>query len=319
MDVILDGPVAPDRLDEYATALSRHPHAVTVTTPSASYAEGRRIAGTPAPLANGAHLTVLPDVDPYSDDADRLLEQIRHTPAPAAVLVGGLTAENVDTKDALVARIPLAATVIALTMFALLFAFTGSVVLPLKALILNLISLSATLGAMVFIFQEGHLKWLVGDFTAIGTLAAPMPVVMFCLTFGLSMDYEVFLLSRITEEYRVHGDTNAAVMYGLQRVGPIVTAAALIMSIVCLAMAASQVSFIKASGVGITLAILIDATLIRAVLLPAAMRLLGSANWWAPAPFRALLHTPGSTAKPAYPQGFPPSNESLLRPRSNQR
>ena len=109
---------------------------------------------------------------------------------------------------------------------------------------------------MVFIFQEGHLKWLVGDFTAIGTLAAPMPVVIFFLTFGLSMDYEVFLLSRITEEYRVHRDTNAAVMYGLQRVGPIITAAALIMSIVCIAMAASQVSFIKASGVGITLAIL---------------------------------------------------------------
>jgi RND superfamily putative drug exporter len=305
MDVVLDGPVAPDRLDEYAAVLSRHPHVVTVTTPSASYAEGRRIAGMPAPLANGAHLTVLPDVDPYSEDADRLLEQIRHTPAPAAVLVGGLTAENVDTKDALVARIPLAAMVIALTMFALLFAFTGSVVLPLKALILNLISLSATLGAMVFIFQEGHLKWLVGDFTAIGTLAAPMPVVMFCLTFGLSMDYEVFLLSRITEEYRVHGDTNAAVMYGLQRVGPIVTAAALIMSIVCLAMAASQVSFIKASGVGITLAILIDATLIRAVLLPAAMRLLGSANWWAPAPLRALWSRTASDNERRLPASTP--------------
>jgi putative drug exporter of the RND superfamily len=305
MDVVLDGPVAPDRLDEYAAAVSRHPHVVIVTTASASYAQGRRIAGMPALPANGAHLSVLPDVDPYSEDADRLLEQIRHTPAPAAVLVGGLTAENVDTKDALVARIPLAAMVIALTMFALLFAFTGSVVLPLKALILNLISLSATLGAMVFIFQEGHLKWLVGDFTAIGTLAAPMPVVMFCLTFGLSMDYEVFLLSRITEEYRVHGDTNAAVMYGLQRVGPIVTAAALIMSIVCLAMVASQVSFIKASGVGITLAILIDATLIRAVLLPAAMRLLGSANWWAPAPFRALWSRTASDDERRLPASTP--------------
>jgi RND superfamily putative drug exporter len=128
---------------------------------------------------------------------------------------------------------------------------------------------------------------------------------MFCLTFGLSMDYEVFLLSRITEEYRVHGDTNAAVMYGLQRVGPIVTAAALIMSIVCLAMAASQVSFIKASGVGITLAILIDATLIRAVLLPAAMRLLGSANWWAPAPFRALWSRTASDNERRLPASTP--------------
>ncbi len=156
---------------------------------------------------------------------------------------------------------------------------------------------------MVFIFQEGHLKWLVGDFTAIGTLAAPMPVVIFFLTFGLSMDYEVFLLSRITEEYRVHRDTNAAVMYGLQRVGPIITAAALIMSIVCIAMAASQVSFIKASGVGITLAILIDATLIRAVLLPAAMRLLGSANWWLPAPFHALRSRTASDNARRFPAG----------------
>jgi hypothetical protein len=111
---------------------------------------------------------------------------------------------------------------------------------------------------------------------------------MFCLAFGLSMDYEVFLLSRIIEEYRSHGDTNMAVMYGLQRVGPIVTAAALIMSVVCIAMATSQVSFIKMLGVGLTLAILVDATLIRAVLMPAAMRLLGSANWWAPAPLRTL-------------------------------
>jgi putative drug exporter of the RND superfamily len=288
VDVIVEAPVPSDRLDEYATALSRLTHVMTVTTPTASYVGGRRVAGSSMSFADGAHLTVVPDVDPYSDDADRLLGQIRDTPRPGPVLVGGLTAENVDTKDALVARIPLAAAVIVLTMFALLFAFTGSVVLPVKALVLNLLSLSATLGAMVFIFQEGHLKWLVGDFTAIGTLAAPTPVMLFCLAFGLSMDYEVFLLSRITEEYRAHGDTQAAVMYGLQRVGPIVTAAALITSIVCIALATSEVSFVKMTGVGLALAILVDATLIRAVLMPAAMRLLGSANWWAPAPLRAL-------------------------------
>ena len=252
--------------------------------------KGGESSGIPTATTDGAHLTVLPDADPYSAEADRLLEQVRHTPAPGTVLVGGPTAEYVDTTSALVARIPLAATMIVVTMLVLLFAFTGSVVLPLKALVLNMVSLSATLGAIVFIFQEGHLKWLVGDFTAIGTLVAPVPVLMFCLAFGLSMDYEVFLLSRIIEEYRAHGDTNTAVMYGLQRVGPIVTAAALIMSIVCIAMATSQVSFIKMLGVGLTLAILVDATLIRAVLMPAAMRLLGSANWWAPAWTRAF-HT----------------------------
>jgi MMPL family len=143
------------------------------------------------------------------------------------------------------------------------------------------------------------------EFTAIGTLAAPTPVLMFCMAFGLSMDYEVFLLSRIVEEYRAHGDTNAAVMYGLQRVGPIVTAAALIMSIVCIAMATSQVSFMKMTGVGLTLAILVDATLIRAVLMPAAMRLLGSANWWAPAPFRALRSRTASLHETNVPAKIP--------------
>ncbi|MGY4651891.1 MMPL family transporter [Mycobacterium sp. URHB0021] len=299
MDVVIDGAVTAGELDDFASTLSRLPHVVTVATPSASYAEGQRITGTPGPRSDGAQLTVLPDVDPYSSDADHLLAQIRHSPAPGTVLVGGLTAENVDTNDALVARIPLAAGVMVLATFALLFAFTGSVVLPLKAIVLNLLSLSATLGAMVFIFQEGHLKWLVGDFTATGTLAALSPVLMFCLTFGLSMDYEVFLLSRITEEFRAHGDTNAAVRYGLQRVGPIVTAAAAIMSIVCIAMATSQVSFTKMLGIGLTLAILVDATLIRALLMPAAMRLLGNANWWAPR-FLSRTHN-GREANPGEP------------------
>jgi len=312
MDVVIDGPVAADRLDGYATALSRLAHVVTVTTPSAAYAGGRRIGGIPTAATDGAHLTVLPDADPYSAEADRLLEQIRHTPAPGTALVGGPTAEYVDTTGALVARIPLAATMIVVTMLVLLFAFTGSVVLPLKALVLNMVSLSATLGAIVFIFQEGHLKWLVGDFTAIGTLVAPVPVLMFCLAFGLSMDYEVFLLSRINEEYRAHGDTNTAVMYGLQRVGPIVTAAALIMSIVCIAMATSQVSFIKMLGVGLTLAILVDATLIRAVLMPAAMRLLGSANWWAPAWTRPLQTRAASGNGACAPASTLPSSPSAV-------
>jgi putative drug exporter of the RND superfamily len=266
--VVLEGSVGADQLDTYAEALSQLPHVVAVERP--------------LPDANGDYLTVLPDVDPYSDAAHVLLDQVRGTPSPGTVYVGGLTAENFDTKDALLERVPLAAALIVVTIFGVLFAFTGSVVLPLKALVLNIISLSATLGAMVFIFQQGHLKWLVGDFAVTGTLATPTPILIICLAFGLSMDYEVFLLSRITEEYRAHGDTNLAVMAGLQRVGPIVTAAALIMSIVFIAMATSQVSFIKSLGVGLTLAILFDATLIRAVLMPAAMRLMGRANWWAP-------------------------------------
>jgi RND superfamily putative drug exporter len=282
MDVVLEASASADHLDAYAVALSQLPHVVVVKLATAEYVDGQRIGERPVPDANGAYLTVLPDVDPYSDAGHVLLDQVRQTPSPGAVHVGGLTAENFDTKDALLQRVPLAAALIAVAMLGVLFVFTRSVVLPLKALVLNIISLSATLGAMVFIFQEGHLKWLVGDFTVTGTLATPTPILIICLAFGLSMDYEVFLLSRITEEYRAHGDTNLAVMSGLQRVGPIVTAAALIMSIMFIAMATSQVSFIKSLGVGLTLAILFDATLIRAILMPAAMRLMGRANWWAP-------------------------------------
>lgn len=282
MDVILEGSAGADQLDGYAAALSRLPHVVAVRLGLTSYVDGQRMGEKPVPDANGAYLRVLPDVEPYSDAAHVLLDQVRQTPAPDTVHVGGLTAENVDTKDALFDRVPLAVAWLVLAMFGVLFAFTGSVVLPLKALLLNVVSLSATLGAMVFIFQEGHLKWLVGDFAVTGTLATPTPILIICLAFGLSMDYEVFLLSRITEEYRAHGDTNLAVMSGLQRVGPVVTAAALIMSVVFIAMATSEVSFVKLLGVGLTLAILFDVTLIRAVLMPAAMKLMGRANWWAP-------------------------------------
>jgi putative drug exporter of the RND superfamily len=282
MDVVLEASADADQLDSYALALSRLPHVVAVKLPTANYVDGHRIGERPVPNANGAYLTVLPDVDPYGDAAHRLLDQVRQTQSPGTAHVGGLTAENFDTKDALLERVPLAAALIAVAMLGVLFAFTGSVVLPLKALVLNIISLSATLGAMVFIFQEGHLKWLVGDFTVTGTLPTPTPILIICLAFGLSMDYEVFLLSRITEEYRAHGDTNLAVTSGLQRVGPIVTAAALIMSIMFMAMATSQVSFIKSLGFGLTLAVLFDATLIRAILMPAAMKLMGRANWWAP-------------------------------------
>ncbi len=282
MDVIVEGSPTADQLDGYAAALSRLPHVVTVNLGATSYVGGQRMGEAPAGNANGAYLRLLPDVAPYSDAAHRLLDQVRQTPAPDTVHVGGLTAENVDTKEVLFDRVPLAAALLVLATFAVLFVFTKSVVLPLKALLLNVVSMSATLGAMVFIFQEGHLKWLVGDFAVTGTLATPTPILIICLAFGLSMDYEVFLLSRITEEYRAHGDTNLAVMCGLQRVAPVVTAAALIMSVVFIAMATSSVSFVKLLGVGLTLAILFDVTLIRAVLMPAAMRLMGRANWWAP-------------------------------------
>src|SRR6185437_1077980 len=149
---------------------------------------------------------------------------------------------------------------------------------PVKALVLNLVSLSATFGAMVFIFQEGHLSGALG-FTATGSLTATMPILMFCIAFGLSMDYEVFLLSRIKEEHDRTGDNEHSVAMGLERTGRIVTAAAALLAFVFLAFATSDISFIKMFGLGLALAVIMDATLVRGVLVPAFMRLAGNANW----------------------------------------
>jgi RND superfamily putative drug exporter len=159
----------------------------------------------------------------------------------------------------------------------------GSIVVPLKAIVLNLLSLTATFGAMVWIFQDGHLSGLLG-FTPTGTLSITVPILMFCVAFGLSMDYEVFLLSRVKEEWDRTGDNEASVALGLERTGRIVTAAAALISVVFLAMVTSSISFIQLFGLGLALAVVVDATLVRATLVPAFMRLAGRANWWAPAP-----------------------------------
>src|SRR5439155_19140793 len=161
----------------------------------------------------------------------------------------------------------------------------GSLLVPVKAVVLNLLSLTATFGAMVWVFQDGHLSGPL-RFTATGLLDTTTPILMFCIAFGLSMDYEVFLLSRIKEEHDHGADNVTSVAMGLERTGRIVTAAAALLSVVFIATATSHVTFIKLFGVGLTMAVLMDATLIRAALVPAFMRLAGAANWWAPAPLR---------------------------------
>jgi RND superfamily putative drug exporter len=171
--------------------------------------------------------------------------------------------------------------------FALLFLQFGSILIPIKALILNLLSLTATFGAMVFIFQDGHLSDTL-DFTATGQLDATTPILMFCVAFGLSMDYEVFLLSRIKEEHDRTGDNELSVAVGLERTGRLVTAAALLIAVVFISFATSNITFIKLFGVGLTLAVLMDAFIIRGLLVPAFMRLAGEWNWWAPGPLRRL-------------------------------
>ncbi|MEJ7743282.1 MAG: MMPL family transporter [Nocardioidaceae bacterium] len=168
----------------------------------------------------------------------------------------------------------------------LFFAF-GSVVLPFKALVMNILSLSATFGALVWIFQYGNLAELLG-FTPTGTLEATQPILVLAIAFGLSMDYEVFLLSRIREEWDATGDNTLAVANGLQRTGAIITSAALLLVLVIGAFATSGITFIKLIGVGMIIAIIVDATIVRALLVPATMRLLGKANWWAPRPLKRV-------------------------------
>jgi len=240
------------------------------------------------------------------------VHEVRAAPASFQTLVAGPSAQLVDSKAAIFGRVPAAAGLIAVVTFVVLFLMTGSVIVPAKAIVLNLLSLSATYGAMVFIFQEGHFAGVL-NFTATGTLDSAMPVLMFCIAFGLSMDYEVFLLSRIKEEHDRTGDNVASVAVGLERSGRIVTAAAAILAVVFVAFATSEITFIKMFGVGMALAVIMDATLIRGALVPAFMRLAGKANWWAPRPLRRIYERFGLSEadQPRPVVAAPPATVSL--------
>jgi putative drug exporter of the RND superfamily len=233
----------------------------------------------------GTYLSVVPAVEPLSEEGVDLVDELRDTPAPFPVEVSGQSATLADVNDALFSRLPYALVLIAFITAVLLFMMFGSLLIPAKAIVLNLLSLSATFGAMVWIFQEGHLSGVL-DFTATGDLNGAMPILMFCVAFGLSMDYEVFLLSRIKEAHDNGADNETSVARGLGSTGRIVTAAAVLMSVVFLAFATGQVSFMKLFGLGLTLAVLLDAFVIRGTLVPAFMKLAGNLNWWAPAPLR---------------------------------
>ncbi len=284
-------------LGRYAAELSRVADVSSVSSPTGTYVDGMP-AGPPSAatgLKDGsAFLTVGSNAPLFSDASESQLDQLRavSTPASKPVQLTGIAQQNRDSSTGITDRLPLVLTVIAVITFVLLFLLTGSVVLPLKALALNVLSLTAAFGALVWIFQEGHLGAL--GTTATGTLVANMPVLLFCIAFGLSMDYEVFLVSRIREYWlsspgRTRADNDEAVAGGLARTGRVVTAAALLMSISFAALIAAQVSFMRMFGVGLTLAVLVDATLVRMVLVPAFMHVLGRWNWWAPKPL-ARLH-----------------------------
>ena len=226
---------------------------------------------------------------PVSSAARHIVTQIRALapPAGATVLVGGTTAGLVDELASLGSTLPWMALLVCLSTFVLLFLAFGSVVLPLKAIVMNVLSLGGTFGVVVWIFQWGHLSGLL-RFTPTGSIDPTMPILMLAIIFGLSMDYEVFLLSRIRERYDQTGDNTLAIAAGLQRTGGLITSLALLLIIVVAAFSASGITFIKLLGVGMIVALLVDATVVRILLVPATMRLLGRANWWAPRPLRRL-------------------------------
>ena len=288
--------ITPDALDGYAAELSRVADVTSVSAPGGTFVAGA-LTGPPSAatgFADGsAFLTVASSAPLFTDASDAQLDGLDAVapPAGAQVQLTGLAQINRDSADAITSRLPMVLGVIAAITFVLLFLLTGSVVLPLKALVLNVLSLSAAFGALVWIFQDGHLGAL--GTTPTGTLVANMPVLLFCIAFGLSMDYEVFLISRIREYWLKSGKTTAdndeSVALGLARTGRVVTAAALVMSISFAALIAAKVAFMRMFGVGLTLAILADATLVRMLLVPTFMHLLGRWNWWAPKPL-AKLH-----------------------------
>ncbi len=297
MPVVATGvgmPADAAEVSGYAAALSRVHGVARVDAATGSFAAGHRVARATAasrrfvaPGGRGTWMAVIPSVEPYSNAGESTAKAVRAVAAPFPTQVGGSAAELVDSKSSIFSRVPAAAGVIGLVTFVVLFLMSGSVLVPAKAVVLNLLSLSATFGAMVWVFQEGHLSGALG-FTPTGMIDTTTPILMFCIAFGLSMDYEVFLLSRIKEEYDRTGDNAASVAMGLERTGRIVTAAAGLLAVVFVAFATSQITFIKLLGVGMALAVLMDATLIRGTLVPAFMRLAGKANWWAPAWLRRV-------------------------------
>jgi len=291
--VVASGPVAPGEIERYAADASRIPDVSSVNSPAGTFAAGRKVGPAAAPVDGDVVIVTLNSTaEVASESAARQLDLVHQLPGPGGrdVEVTGGAQVSRDTVESITDRLPVVLAAIAVITFLLLFVLTGSIVLPLKALALNALSLSAAFGALVWIFQDGNL----GAFgtTPTGTLVANMPVLLFCIAFGLSMDYEVFLLARIREYWLASGHTRAdndeSVALGLAHTGRVVTAAALIMSISFSALIAADVSFMRMFGLGLTLAVLVDATLVRMVLLPSYMHLLGRWNWWAPAPLSRL-------------------------------
>jgi RND superfamily putative drug exporter len=298
LNVVTDGPVGRAALTAYATRLSGLAGVARVETSAATFVHGTAVPDSADPTLarpTAQRLSVVSAADPRSDAAKDLVRTVRGLPGPdgVRVSVGGQTAELIDTTHAIGTRLPLAGLLIVLATFIVLFLFTGSVVQPVRALVLNAVTLAATAGLLVWIFQEGHLSGPLG-FAAL-PLDTSMLVLLFCIAFGLSMDYEVIVLSRIKELHDQGRDNRTAVTEGLTRSGRIVTTAAALIAVTFFAFGTATVSFLQLFGMGAGFAVLIDATLVRAVLVPACQRMLGRAAWYAPAPLRRLQTRIGLT------------------------
>jgi RND superfamily putative drug exporter len=266
--IVPKGALMGTQINQYTTEIAQVPGIVRIGD--------SQVAG------DDVRVTAIHSMGPRTPEAQDLIMKIREIRAPEGTLIGGVAADYTDTQNGTAKTLPWALLWIAIGVMILLFVFTGSIILPIKAILLNILSLAATLGAVTWIFVEGHLKWLVGDFTVTGALDTGSVILIAVVTFGLSMDYEVFLLSRIKEEHEAGKSNIESVATGLQRSARIITAAAGLLAIVFASFMLSGVTSIKMLGFGVAFAILLDASLVRALLVPALMRLFGERNWWAP-------------------------------------
>ena len=266
--ITFDGANKVDALNEYANRISQVEGIVGVVPPQV--------------IGEDVRIVAYQSMLPRTPESQKLIHDLRDVKAPTGTLIGGVAADYTDSQDGISRTLPWAFGWIAISVLLLVFVFTGSIILPIKAVLLNVLSLAATMGVLTWVFIDGNLQWLVGSFTVTGSLDTSIVILIAVVVFGLSMDYELFLLSRIREEH-LEGRSNVeSVATGLQRSARIITAAAVLLAVVFAAFVTSGVTSIKTMGFGVALAVLLDATLIRALLVPALMRLMGERNWWAP-------------------------------------
>ena len=286
-DIVLKG-ASESQVTDFTVALSKLAHIKRVQS-SAGIAQGGNLdtgyASYFADYKSGdyQHIEAIGNVEPRASDGVALVNAIRAMPTSAkTVWVGGSAALYADSMSGISNELPYTALWIIISTLILLFLFTGSVILPIKAVLLNMVSLGATIGFLTWVFLDGNLKWLIGDFNTTGTLDSSSMVLVAVIAFGLSMDYELFLLSRIKEQHDAGLSTTDSVSVGLQRSGRIITTAAFVLAVSFFAFTIIDVSIMKMLGLGVAFAILLDATVVRALLVPALMRLFGDLNWWAP-------------------------------------